>query len=368
MDLPIQQQTEEILEYLEDKLDVGLSPSLIKKKQTIIDNLSKRANNNEAKANLYLSEAYIMFFKGEPSKARKYVDAADSTAGVKDWLKSKKLLNRLDDYQKTSAPTKHSFPDGSDQVKNQISIDEDDPKIKKDIVSYKEGGKAAIAVAWLLILSHCLLVGIFGKDIYEPGAVLALWLLIILPYSIYLFVSGFYIKSRNNHITKNLLLLNGFAIILLSWGIIPIIASIMSFVGYSKYKKLERTKKIPPDSNKWLPSLWIVIIYVVFSMVYTLYLVNNRAIYYNGSALTLESNIWTEADKTSIKEGCLSEVSAEYAKLGYPESTATNTCACYSHQITVMYKNSNDFNRNYTQANLDQAARNCAISNGVNFQ
>ena len=112
-------------------------------------------------------------------------------------------------------------------------------QIKKWLKHIESAGTSANAFGWV-ILGLFPIVN-FGLGYSGSATAVILWVVFITPLTGFYIYSGKYIKYMRGPAVSKFLLLNAFSSILLIRGIIPLILSINSFIGYSSYRKVSKT-------------------------------------------------------------------------------------------------------------------------------
>lgn len=114
-----------------------------------------------------------------------------------------------------------------------------DAQAKKWLKSIENAGTSANALGWVFLAAFPLLA--LGLGITGNVVTLVVWALLYAPLMAFYIYSGKQIKYLCSHRVSGYLLINAISSLFLIRGIIPLILSIQSFVGYYSFKKLDKT-------------------------------------------------------------------------------------------------------------------------------
>ncbi|HEV2402759.1 MAG TPA: hypothetical protein VGS08_01020 [Candidatus Saccharimonadales bacterium] len=130
-------------------------------------------------------------------------------------------------------------------VSNHKSLDTGEKnEIKNKLNTIKNTGQNTEIIGWLLLAVGA---GVIWLQSYDGPQAVGVWIFYLIV-GLYLIYSGKYIRyARGKHIA-GFLLFNGFLLLLLTPGILPLIVSIQSFINYGRYRKLK--SKLKPKFTK----------------------------------------------------------------------------------------------------------------------
>lgn len=144
----------------------------------------------------------------------------------------------------------------------------DQNKLPNNVTS---AGGWARSIGWIVLVGSPVVLFLTRTN-YDTSTIL-IWLTFVVLISAYLIWSGKYIQNNGGPAVSKLLFLNGFILLIGVRGIIPLIASISSFMCYSNYKKLRKSGELPKfDKKKANPSkkeigIFIALVIVGFILV-----------------------------------------------------------------------------------------------------
>lgn len=141
----------------------------------------------------------------------------------------------------------------------------EDSKQTKWLNSIKSAGGGA-EVLGLIVLVFTALSLCMQRIYYDPTSLMFWWLLVVAG-SGYLVWSGNYIKNNKGNATQALLFANGIMCLLGVRGLIPIIVSIQSFVGFSAYRKLKKSNRLPIQQKDLGVSKKEIIIFITLAVI-----------------------------------------------------------------------------------------------------
>ncbi len=150
-------------------------------------------------------------------------------------------------------------------------------KYKKWLKNVESAGTSANAFGWLLLVLFPLLILLLSSSSdYETATVLIIWFIGLPIFGFYIY-SGKYIKSLRVSSIGGFLLFNAITGLLLFQGIIPLILSIQSFIGYYSFRKLKKVNNTigGQDEEEWgqVVSTLDIVLFTIFALVGTFIIV-----------------------------------------------------------------------------------------------
>lgn len=354
---------------IEDYHDRGeLTASILNRAQGKLDELAElyqySANVGKEKSYLFELQALLCLARGENDLADSWMlQAAEASGNPPEFVSD--AANKW--YQGYLHDSNAEHTDENEYTPVELG-----EKVTKQYNKIVEAGRASMVLGWLALIAYALRLGIGG---FEPSVALILFIFFIIPLSIYLLLSGSYIKNRFDNKVPKLLVLNGIFSIVLIFGLIPILVAVMSFSAYASYKKLLKANIIPKVdySKSWYPGKVTIIIFTLLVALFA-YATYNYTVEYddtNGSLETgttnLYSDTWDTLSTQKLNSDCLEVNKQTLLNLGYEASVANNMCSCSVDVLKTQYIGVNDFNKRATDASVEAVWLDCARKSGVAF-